>query len=88
MLKSAPSILFLKAFFITVLLCSETLSSQSFKLLRYDENYEYLKDSTKSFYDKIKYLPLNEKKDIYLSLGGEARYEYVDFNNEDWEGLR
>ncbi|UMQ42260.1 alginate export family protein [Chryseobacterium sp. Y16C] len=86
MLKSAPSILFLKAIFITVLLCSETFSSQSFKLLRYDENYEYLKDSTKS-YDKIKYLPLNEKKDIYLSLGGEARFEYVDFNNEDWGRL-
>lgn len=88
MLKSASSILFLKAFIITVLLYSETFSSQSFKLLRYDENYEYLKDSTKSFYDKIKYLPLNEKKDIYLSLGGEARYEYVDFNNEDWGRLK
>ncbi|MEF9477894.1 hypothetical protein OWR28_09465 [Chryseobacterium sp. 1B4] len=72
---------------MTVLVCSETLSSQSFKLLRYDENYEYLKDSTKSFYDNIKYLPLNKKKDIYLSLGGEARYEYVDFSNEDWGRL-
>ncbi|WP_238989950.1 alginate export family protein [Flavobacterium sharifuzzamanii] len=59
-------------------------SSQNFKLLRYDENYEFLKDSNRNFYERLKYIPLNQKKDIYMSIGGEARYEYVDFNNEDW----
>lgn len=72
---------------LIVFLCSESLSSQSFKLLRYDENYEYLKDSSDTFYNKIKFLPLNKKKNMYLSFGGEARYEYVDFNNEDWGRL-
>ncbi|WP_343706183.1 alginate export family protein [Flavobacterium sp.] len=59
-------------------------SAQNFKLLRYDENYEFLKDSNRNFYERLKFIPLNQKKDIYMSIGGEARYEYVDFNNEDW----
>jgi len=60
------------------------ISAQNFKLLRYDENYEFLKDSNRNFYERLKFIPLNQKKDIYMSIGGEARYEYVDFNNEDW----
>lgn len=52
--------------------------------MRYDENYEFLKDSNRNFYERLKFIPLNQKKDIYMSIGGEARYEYVDFNNEDW----
>ncbi len=59
-------------------------SAQNFKLLRYDENYEFLKDSNRNFYERLKFIPLNQQKDIYMSIGGEARYEYVDFNNEDW----
>ncbi|KIC62842.1 hypothetical protein RM51_11200 [Chryseobacterium taiwanense] len=72
---------------LPIFFCSESLSAQSFKLLRYDENYEYLKDSSDTFYNKVKFLPLNAKKNIYLSFGGEARYEYADFNNEDWGRL-
>jgi hypothetical protein len=87
MLKSAISISFFKTFILIIIFCSESLSSQSFKLLRYDENYEYLKDSSGTFYNKIKFLPLNEKKNMYLSFGEEVRYEYVDFNNEDWGRL-
>jgi hypothetical protein len=62
-------------------------SAQNFKLLRYDENYEFLKDSSRNFYENLKFIPLNKQKDFYMSLGGEARYEYVDFNNEDWGRL-
>jgi len=61
--------------------------AQNFKLLRYDENYEFLKDSSRNFYENLKFVPLNKEKNIYLSFGGEARYEYVDFNNEDWGRL-
>lgn len=68
------------------LLCS-SLNAQSFKLMRYDENYEYLKDTARNFYEGIKFIPLSADKNIYASLGGEARYEYVDFNNEDWRRL-
>lgn len=66
------------------LLMGNRTSAQNFKLLRYDENYEFLKDSNRNFYERLKFIPLNQKKDIYMSIGGEARYEYVDFNNEDW----
>ncbi|MFP3594350.1 alginate export family protein [Chryseobacterium sp. SIMBA_038] len=58
-----------------------------FKLMRFDEDYSAYKDSTETFYNSIKYIPLSEKKDKYLSLGGEARLEFVDFNNEDWGRL-
>jgi hypothetical protein len=87
MLRSAYSVSLLKGIIFLVFMYSENLMAQSFKLLRYDENYEYLKDSTDNFYNTIKFLPLNQKKDTYLSFGGEARYEYVDFNNEDWGRL-
>ena len=52
--------------------------------MRFDENYSDLKDSSKGFYNSIKYLPLSRNKKCYASLGGEARIEYADFNNEDW----
>jgi len=63
------------------------MSAQNFKLLRYDENYEYLKDSVRNTYKKLKFIPLNKDNSFYMSVGGEARYEYVDFNNEDWGRL-
>ncbi|WP_419868457.1 alginate export family protein [Chryseobacterium sp. CT-SW4] len=56
----------------------------SFKVMRFDEDYSFLKDSTRSFYESIKYIPLSDQKNIFLSLGGEARAEFLDFNNEDW----
>ena len=64
-----------------------TSYAQTFKLMRYDENYTNLKDSTRNIYEKVKYTPLNKTGSIYMSFGGEARYEYVDFNNEDWGRL-
>ena len=72
---------------ICFLLLGSIASAQNFKLLRYDENYEFLKDSSRNFYQNLKFIPLNKEKDSYISLGGEARYEYVDFNNEDWGRL-
>lgn len=90
MLESSKSISLKIKTLLTVIICLfffGNTSAQSFKLLRYDENYEFLKDSSRSFYENVKFLPLNDKKDIYVSFGGEARYEYVDFNNEDWGRL-
>lgn len=90
MLKSPKSVSFksyLKIAVLSFLFFGNYAIAQSFKLLRYDENYEFLKDSSRNFYEKIKFVPLNENQDIYLSFGGEARYEYVDFNNEDWGRL-
>ncbi|KMQ64528.1 hypothetical protein ACM46_09700 [Chryseobacterium angstadtii] len=58
-----------------------------FKLMRFDEDYSSFKDSADTFYNSVKYIPLSEKKESYLSLGGEARGEFVYFNNEDWGRL-
>ena len=53
----------------------------AYKLLRYEEDYSYLKDPGRrtDFWDPIKYVPLWGREDWYLSLGGEVRerYEFV-----------
>jgi hypothetical protein len=57
----------------------------AFKSLRYDENYASLKnDSTTNWYQKIKYHPLSKTADVYLSIGGDIRFQYFWFKNEDW----
>jgi len=71
------------SYLILLFICSN-LSAQAFRLMRYDENYEYLKDSARTFYERLKYIPLSANEAVYASIGGEARYEYVDFTNEDW----
>ncbi|MDR6968105.1 hypothetical protein J2X31_002120 [Flavobacterium arsenatis] len=60
------------------------LLAQNFKLMRFDENYADLKDSARTFYNKIKYIPFSENGNRYLSLGGEARGELDYVRNEDW----
>lgn len=73
--------------FLLLCLFANRSYAQSFKLMRYDENYEYLKDSSRNFYEQVKYIQLSAEGTSWLSFGGEARYEYVDFNNEDWGRL-
>src|SRR4051812_10671336 len=56
-----------------------------YTLSRWDEDYRYLRDpaegeAPRDFFDPIKYIKLNDKGDIYLSLGGQVRYRYEYFN--------
>ena len=78
-------------FFASLAFCCLMLSvsvySQEFQLMRYDENYEYMKDSVRNFYNSIKFLPLSKNKKLYLSMGGEARLEWVSTYNEGWGKL-
>lgn len=69
---------------LSMLLITQFAKGQIFNLMRYDEDYSKLKDSAKTFYNKIKYIQLLENKQIYLSLGGEARGEFNYAMNEDW----
>jgi len=62
-------------------------SAQGFKLMRYDEDYSSWKDSSATLYRNMKFLPLDTSKRSYVSFGGEARLEYVSFDNEDWGRL-
>jgi Alginate export len=63
------------------------LFSQNYELksLRYNEDFSFLKDSSKlTVYEKIKFIPLDKGKKNILSLGGEFRFQYQYFKNEDW----
>jgi hypothetical protein len=57
-----------------------------YKQLRYDENYQYLHDSSRrtDFLDAVKYIPLNQEGDWYLTLGGEIRERCEYFHNWNW----
>ena len=57
----------------------------TFKPLRYEEDYSVLKnDSNSNWYKKTKFYPLSKTSNTYLSFGGEVRYQYFYFKNEDW----
>jgi hypothetical protein len=57
----------------------------TYKLLRYEEDYSYLKDPGRrtDFWDPIKYIPFWGRQDWYLSIGGEVRERYEFFHNLD-----
>ncbi len=75
---------FIVSFAGCFLLLILSASSQDFQLLRFDENYENLKDSAHNFYNSLKFIPLSKNKKNYLSFGGEARLEYISMLNEGW----
>ena len=54
--------------------------------VRWNEDYLYLRDPARrtDLFDPIKYIPLNEEGDWYLSLGGQARYRYEWFENANF----
>ncbi|PYM53061.1 MAG: alginate export family protein [Candidatus Rokuibacteriota bacterium] len=58
----------------------------SFQTLRYEEDYSFLRDPDcrTDVWDRIKYMPLNEAGDVYLSLGGDLRERYEYFHNAQW----
>jgi hypothetical protein len=59
--------------------------SLDFKTLRYDEEYTaILLYTSVTFFDKIKFLSLDKKSNLILSLGGELRTQYQYFKNENW----
>lgn len=56
-----------------------------FKQLRYDEDYSILKnDSSKHWYRTTKFNPLSRNRKTYLSIGGDIRFQYQWFKNENW----
>jgi hypothetical protein len=56
-----------------------------FQKLRYEDDFQYLKaDSTKNWYEKIKYIPLGKNDKYYASIGGEIREQYFYTVNDKW----
>lgn len=57
----------------------------SFRQLRYDEDYTFLKaDTATGFYQKIKYTSLSKDSGTYLSFGGDVRFQYYHVVNDEW----
>lgn len=56
------------------------------KLIRYEEDWRALRNpaSRTGPFDRLKYIPLRNRDDWYLSIGGEVREYYEFFNNENW----
>lgn len=70
---------------ILILLHAFSAYAQQFKPLRYDEDYSGLEaDTSHGWYSRMKYLPLSRSGNTWLSFGGELRYQYFYFKNEDW----
>jgi len=76
------SLLLLAVFFSSAIAVAQ--NKQSFRQLRYDEDYLYLStDSSMDWYHSMKYNPLFGKQN-YLSIGGDIRYQFLKFSNEGW----
>jgi hypothetical protein len=69
---------------LSLLMFAKYSNAQNFKLLRFDEDHTALKDSARTFYNRLKYLPLSESGKTYVSFGGELRAELDRANHEDW----
>lgn len=57
-----------------------------YTLMRWDEDYSFLRDPARrtDLFDPIKYIPLGDDPNNYLSFGGSARYRYELFNNNNF----
>src|SRR5258706_7604869 len=65
---------------------AEAAPPPPFKLLRYDENYSYLRDPARrtAYLDAARFIPFTTNSDWYLTLGGEIRERYEYFRNSLW----
>lgn len=64
---------------------SKAQSPAAFKQLRYEEDYSILQqDSSRNWYTATKFKPLSKNGNTYLSMGGDIRYQYQRFTNENW----
>ncbi|MCF0048967.1 alginate export family protein [Dyadobacter sp. LJ53] len=72
---------------VSLLILAKFSHAQSFRLMRFEEDYSALKDSARTFYKRLKYLPLSESGKIYVSFGGELRVELDRAVNEDWGAM-
>jgi hypothetical protein len=59
-------------------------TAPAYTVLRYDENYSSLNnpDRRTDLFDPIKFIPIGD--DSSLSIGGQARYRYEYFNNNNF----
>ncbi len=68
----------------------EKKEAPAYKLFRANEDYFYLLNKENSPYeedlfDALKYIPINDDRNRYLTFGGELRPRVEYFENRDWE---
>jgi len=61
---------------------AQTRSRDSYRLLRYDEDYSHLCNDKNEAVKTIKCIPLGPGR--YLSLGGEERLKYERYSRSGW----
>jgi hypothetical protein len=62
-----------------------------FRLFRADEDYTYLRDGSPyadDLFDPIKFIPLDQRQSMFLTLGGEIRPRVEFFNSPNWADER
>jgi len=59
---------------------------RSYKLLREDEDWSFLEDRSlrQDFWDPIKYIPIGNSTNWYMTIGGEAREVWEQIGNDNW----
>jgi hypothetical protein len=83
--SSAALLFYASLWLLAAWLVFSDAAAQSFKLMRYDEQYANRRqDSLPPFYQRLKFKALSPDSQVYLSVGGEIRLEYADFTQEDW----
>jgi hypothetical protein len=76
----------LHGFAQSVAMSPSTIPDRSYKLLREDEDWSFLQDPSlrQDFWDPIKYIPLRNDGDWFLTIGGEAREMWEQIGNDNW----
>jgi hypothetical protein len=62
------------------------IPDRSYQLLREDENWSFLRNRSvrREFWDPVKYIPLRNSGDWYMTIGGEAREVWEQIGNDNW----
>jgi len=65
----------------------DSLDLPEFQLLRAEEDWSVLADEERntSLWQRLKYLPLGQKNEAFLTLGGDVRSEFQRRMGEDWD---
>jgi len=78
----------MKIMFFAVFIClclPAAAQYPSFKPLRYDDDFSSLKNDTAAgWYARLKYQSISKNNQWSLSFGGDIRYQYLYFKNEEW----
>jgi len=74
----------LSAVAFTAMFITAETRAQNFKLLRFEEDYRHLADSSRSFYNGLKRLQISTRPAVKLSIGGEIRSEWAMKVDENW----